>query len=66
MEYGDLINHGDQMSQYLGYDPANENVSFPAVPNWMMENNIQSGPVAVNQRDADMVHLWTKVSNLGS
>ncbi|CAM6083781.1 unnamed protein product [Calypogeia fissa] len=63
MQYGDLQQNIDQLCLYLGFDPANENVSFPAVPNWLAENKLDSGVHAINQRDADMVHLWTKFSN---
>jgi legumain len=63
MEYGDLHLNVDQLSLYLGYDPANENVSFPAVPDWMYANQLEEGAYGINQRDADMVHLWTKFSN---
>jgi legumain len=63
MQYGDLQQNIDQLCLYLGFDPANDNVSFPAVPNWLAENKVDLGVHAINQRDADMVHLWTKFSN---
>jgi len=59
MEYGDLQQNIDQLALYLGFDPANEDVPFPAIPN----NVLESGVHSINQRDADMVHLWTKFSN---
>ncbi|KAG6541699.1 hypothetical protein Mapa_016964 [Marchantia paleacea] len=63
MEYGDLAVHVDQLALYLGFDPANENVSFPALPDGVQSTNGFTGTIGVNQRDADMLHLWHKFSN---
>ncbi|KAL2650297.1 hypothetical protein R1flu_018425 [Riccia fluitans] len=60
MEYGDVENHIDHLALYLGYDPSNENVSFPVVPD--NNQNAVLSSVGVQQRDADMLHLWHKFS----
>jgi len=58
MQYGDVGLSKDILYHYLGTDPANENLTF------VDENSLWSSSKAVNQRDADLVHFWDKVSLL--
>lgn len=57
MQYGDLTLNKNALFSYLGTDPANENNTF-------VENNSLRRPATkvTNQRDADLVHFWEKVS----
>lgn len=58
MQYGDVEFSKDTLFLYLGTDPANDNLTF------VDENSLWSSSTAVNQRDADLVHFWHKVSCL--
>lgn len=66
MEYGDLGQNVDKISLYLGVEAGNANPTFPANSIWSAENGLDSGVQSINQRDADMIHLWSKVFNLRS
>jgi legumain len=62
MQYGDTNKVIEEMERYLGYDPANENVTRPVLPKVNLADTLMAGKeLAVNQRDADLVHLWHKV-----
>lgn len=55
MQFGDIEISGEDLYQYIGTDPANENYTY-------VEENILRPPTkAVNQRDADLLHFWHKV-----
>ena len=56
MQYGDLTLGKDALSSYLGTDPANENNTF------VEENSLRPTAKVTNQRDADLVHFWERVS----
>lgn len=52
----------EELDQYLGYDPANENVTGPIFLREYLA--IRLGGVEerhINQRDADLVHYWHRV-----
>lgn len=54
MEYGDKSFKEEKLYLYQGFNPANANVS---------DNGLQHGAVtAINQRDADLLFLWKRVS----
>ena len=57
MQYGDLQLSMDELSLYMGTNPANENFTF------IESNSLRpsSSSKAVNQRDADLLHFWHKV-----
>lgn len=55
MQYGDLPLSKNNLFLYVGTNPANDNFTFVA------ENFVRSSSHAVNQRDADLLHFWTKV-----
>ncbi len=62
MQYGDINIDVEEMEQYLGFDPANENVTKPVLPGVNLASTLMAGKEsAVNQRDADLLHLWHKV-----
>lgn len=55
MQFGDIEISKEDLYQYIGTDPANENYTY-------VEENILRPPTkAVNQRDADLLHFWHKV-----
>lgn len=54
MQYGDLPLSKNNLFLYVGTNPANDNFTFVA------ENFVRSSSHAVNQRDADLLHFWTK------
>lgn len=56
MQYGDLMLNKNALFSYLGTDPANENNTF------VEENSLRPATKFTNQRDADLVHFWEKVS----
>lgn len=56
MQYGDIGLSKNNLSLYLGTNPANDNFAFRE------KNSLVPPSKAVNQRDADLVHLWDKVS----
>jgi len=55
MQYGDVGLSKDDLFQYMGTNPANDNYTF------VEENSLRPHSKAVNQRDADLVHFWAKV-----
>lgn len=55
MQYGDLNLNKEDLYMYLGTNPANDNFTF-------VEDNSLRTSKAVNQRDADLLHFWDKVS----
>jgi legumain len=62
MQYGDINIDVEEMERYLGFDPANENVTKPVLPGANLASTLMAGKEsAVNQRDADLLHLWHKV-----
>lgn len=57
MQYGDIPISEDPLSLYIGFDPANANVTFEnSLPQYLKEKNA----TAINQRDADLLYLWQK------
>jgi len=60
MQYGDVEIDAEKVELYLGFDPANENVTEPEVP----ETEVRGTSMHVPQREADLLHLWHKVRNL--
>jgi legumain len=58
MQYGDVEIDAEQMEVYLGFDPANENVTKPELPEATSAN---AQGMHVPQREADLLHLWHKV-----
>ncbi|KAH9605251.1 hypothetical protein KSS87_019758 [Heliosperma pusillum] len=56
MEYGDADLNKEKVYVYIGTNPANDNITG-------VDNNIlpSSSSVAVNQRDADLLHFWHKL-----
>lgn len=56
MQYGDIALNRDALSSYMGTDPANENNTF------VESNSLRPTTKVTNQRDADLVHFWEKVS----
>jgi legumain len=64
MQYGDTNQVIEEIERYLGYDPANENVTRPVLPKVNLADTLMAGKeLAVNQRDADLIHLWHKYNN---
>ncbi|KAE8688975.1 Vacuolar-processing enzyme [Hibiscus syriacus] len=53
MQYGDIGLSKDSLFAYLGTNPENDNFTF-------VDENFQPPKKAVNQRDADLVHFWSK------
>lgn len=56
MQYGDIGLSKNNLSLYLGTNPANDKFPF------LEKNSLVPPSKAVNQRDADLVHFWDKVS----
>lgn len=56
MRYGDIGLGKENLFLYIGTDPANDNYTFVG------ENSLRPSSKAINQRDADLVHFWDKVS----
>lgn len=56
MQYGDIGLSKEDLFQYMGTNPANDNSSF------VDDNSLRPPRKAVNQRDADLLHFWDKVS----
>jgi legumain len=54
MEYGDKTFKGEKLYLYQGFDPANANVT-----NKLLRPGLEA---VVNQRDADILFLWKRVS----
>ena len=54
MEYGDKTFKGEKLYLYQGFDPANANVTNELL--WPGQEAV------VNQRDADILFLWKRVS----
>lgn len=62
MEFGDLNITTEELDWYLGFDPANENISGPIVPRDNLATSVgEPNERHVNQRDADLVHFWHRV-----
>lgn len=55
MEYGNKSIKAEKLYLYQGFDPSNENVSQNTLPH---HTNME----AVNQRDADLLFMWNRVS----
>ncbi|CAK9212424.1 unnamed protein product [Sphagnum troendelagicum] len=61
MQYGDMNIVVQELERYLGFNPANENVTTPFLPELNLADTLMAGKeLAVNQRDADLLHLWHK------
>lgn len=58
MQYGDIGLSKNSLFLYLGTNPANENFTF------VERNSLVPPTKAVNQRDADLIHFWDKVSHV--
>ncbi|KAL5071715.1 hypothetical protein RYX36_022602 [Vicia faba] len=58
IEYGDVGLSNNDLYQYLGTNPANDNNSFVDETENSLKLRIPSA--AVNQRDADLIHFWEK------
>lgn len=56
MQYGDVELNEDNVFLYIGSNPANDNSTF------IDDNTLPTFSKAVNQRDADLVYFWNKVS----
>ena len=56
MQYGDIGLSQDSLFLYLGTNPANDNYTF------VDENSLRFPSKAINQRDADLIHFWNKVT----
>lgn len=56
MQYGDVGLSKNNLFVYLGTNPANDNFTFAD------DNSLRQPTKAVNQRDADLVHFWDKVT----
>ncbi|KAF5743206.1 vacuolar processing enzyme a [Tripterygium wilfordii] len=54
MQYGDVGLNQENLFQYMGTNPANDNYTF------VDDNSLRLPSKAVNQRDADLVHFWDK------
>ncbi|XP_058074004.1 vacuolar-processing enzyme-like [Magnolia sinica] len=54
MQYGNIGINKDHLFLYIGTNPANDNFTF------VEENKLLPSSTAVNQRDADLLHLWNK------
>lgn len=64
MQYGDAHINTEELELYLGFNPANENLSRPVISKETLVNSLENGgglESAVNQRDADLLHYWHKV-----
>lgn len=57
MEYGDKCIKAQKLYNYQGFDPANVNATEIGL-HWESQNGL------VNQRDADLLFLWTRVRPL--
>lgn len=60
MQYGDLRIDVEELECFLGFDPANENVTKPALPELLSQNTYKH-LTHVPQRAADILHLMYKV-----
>ncbi|KAG9158386.1 hypothetical protein Leryth_013137, partial [Lithospermum erythrorhizon] len=54
MQYGDLQLSVENLSLFMGTNPANDNLTF------MSGNSLRPTSKSVNQRDADLIHFWDK------
>jgi legumain len=61
MQYGDINIDVEELERYLGFDPANENVTKPDLPELLASNSeiFTNAP----QREADLIHLRHKFTN---
>lgn len=58
MQYGDIKINVEELERYLGFDPANENVTKPVLPQFLASNERTTN---APQREADLLHLRHKV-----
>jgi legumain len=61
MQYGDTKIDVEELERYLGFDPANENVTKPELPEFLSSNS--EILTHVPQREADLLHLRHKFKN---
>jgi legumain len=61
MQYGDIKIDVEELERYLGFDPANENVTKPELPQFLSSNS--EILTHVPQREADLLHLRHKFQN---
>ncbi|XP_024364237.1 vacuolar-processing enzyme gamma-isozyme [Physcomitrium patens] len=61
MQYGDVKLDVEELARYLGYDPANENVTKPELPEFLSAHT--EILTHVDQREADLIHLRYKFRN---
>ncbi|KAF6139693.1 hypothetical protein GIB67_002498 [Kingdonia uniflora] len=54
MEYGNSELSVQHLYMYMGTNPSNDNMSF------VEDNSLPINSMAVNQRDADLIHFWHK------
>jgi legumain len=61
MQYGDIKINVEELETYLGFDPSNENVTKPVLPEFLTSNSeiFTHAP----QREADLLHLRHKFAN---
>lgn len=61
MQYGDIKINVEELETYLGFDPSNENVTKPELPEFLSSNSeiFTNAP----QREADLLHLRHKVTS---
>lgn len=70
MQYGDMNIVVQELERYLGFNPANENVTTPFLPELNLADTLMAGKeLAVNQRDDYFIcgtrytlSLWLSVS----
>ena len=55
MQYGDIGLGKNDLFLYMGTNPENDNYTF------VDDNSLRPPSKAVNQRDADLIHIWAKV-----
>jgi legumain len=60
MQYGDIKINVEELERYLGFDPANENVTKPVLPQFLASNELTTN---APQREADLLHLRHKFTN---
>jgi legumain len=61
MQYGDVKLDVEELERYFGYDPANENVTKPELPEFLSAHT--EILTHVDQREADLIHLRYKFRN---
>eukprot|EP00249_Psilotum_nudum_P021335 c28073_g3_i2 orf=811-2310(-) len=76
MQYGNIKMDREELYTYMGFDPANENISTGS-ENQLLSSSLSPGfrifltgkkSVGINQHDADLLYLWQKyeMANEGS